>query len=482
MHVLFVSTEVAPYSSSGALGELSGALPGALRAKGVSVTVVTPFYGDIAAERFGLARRLTKVEVPVGDDTVEISLVEGKHINSDVSVIFVDHEESFGREGHYAGPDGPFSDNHRRFYLLSRGALAIAEALGIEADLVHANGWQTGLLPLLLKQGVAPTLQKAPVLFTLHDTAMGGLFEPAILDELGLGREHFTPEGIEFHNKVSLLKAGVIFADHVSTLSPTYAREIQSPAFGGGFEGLMAAQQAKLTGIVPGIDPTAWNPARDHRLEAAFTDEDLAGKSACKRALQAELGLQARPELPLALVLGPLDPAFGDDLLLEALGSLTAQKLQLGLVGTGGLAERVRSALPESGEATSAVAVRDELDPELTHRALAGADVVLSLHRTAPGGDSLHLKAQRYGAVPVVCGVGGYRDTVIDFDAKTRTGNGVSFSEPEGKALLGALNRVVALYRDQETWQALAQNAMRAQHTVARAAGQHLEIYQSMLV
>jgi starch synthase len=481
MHVLFVSTEVAPYSSSGALGELSGALPGALRSLGVSVTVVTPFYADIAAESFGLARRLTKVEVPIGDDVVEVSLVEGKHINSDVSVIFIDHPESFGREGHYAGPDGPYADNHRRFFLLSRGALAIAEALGIEADLVHANGWQTGLLPLLLKQGAAPTLQKAPVLFTLHDTSAGGLFEPAILEELGLGREHFTPEGIEFHNKVSLLKAGVIFADRVNTLSPTYAREIQSSAFGGGFEGLLAAQRAKLSGVVAGIDPTAWDPARDHRLETAYTDEDLTGKSACKRELQAELGLQARPELPLALVLGPLDPAFGDDLLLEALGGLAPQKLQLGLLGAGDLAQRVRSVLAESDDASSAVAVRDELDPELTHRALAGADVVLSLHRSAPGVDSLHLKAQRYGAVPVVCGVGSYRDTVIDFDAKTRTGNGVSFSEPEGKALLSALNRVVTLYRDQETWQALAQNAMRTQHTLARSAGQHLELYESML-
>jgi len=396
-------------------------------------------------------------------------------------VIFVDHPESFGREGYYAGPEGPYPDNHRRFYLLSRAALAIAEAMGIKADLVHANGWQTGLLPLLLKQGVAPALQDAPVLFTLHDTTAGGLFEPSILDELALGREHFTPEGIEFHGKVSLLKAGVIYADRVTTLSPTYAREIQSPAFGAGFEGLLAAQRGKLAGIVPGIDHAAWNPAQDHRLEATYTTEDLTGKHECKRVLQAELGLQARPELPLALALGPLDPAISEDLLRQALEGLVPQKLQLGLIGTGGLAHQVRDALAGSDDVSNAVAVRDELDPELTHRALAGADVVLLPRSAAPGGDVLHLKAQRYGAIPVVRGVGSYRDTVIDFDAKTRTGNGISFSELEGKALLGALNRVVALYRDQETWQALTQNAMRAQHTMARAAGQHLELYESLL-
>jgi starch synthase len=480
MDILYVTTEVAPFSSSGSLGELAGNLPRALRETGVNVTVLTPHYSDISAERYGLARRIRTIDLLLGGEKVELGLFDGKFINSDVPVIFLDHPESFHREGYYGDSGGPYPDNHKRFHIFCQGALNLIASLGLKFDLIHVNDWQTGLLPLLLRRGGAPALEGTRVLFTLHDLSFLGLFGPEILDELAIGSDLFHPEGIEFHGQVSLLKAGLLFADQITTLSPSYSREIQTEEHGGGLHGLLASMSDKLHGIVPGIDPSAWDPAQDHRLEAPYTSEEIDGKAACKRALQAELGLQIRPELPLVLMVGPFSSRHGVELVLKTLPRLSPHLLQLAFLGgdPGEHDGELRSLCEQS---PGAVAFKPELDLDGIHRVLSGADVLLLPARYEPGGQTTHLKALRYGTIPVVRAVGGLRDTVVDYDEKSGTGTGICFSEFSEESLLSAIYRILALYRDQSTWQKLLGNAMRQTHDLKASARQYVELYSSML-
>lgn len=480
MDILYVTTEVAPFSSSGSLGELAGNLPRALRETGVNITVLTPHYSDISAERYGLARRIRTIDLLLGGEKVELGLFDGKFINSDVPVIFIDHPESFHRDGYYGDGDGPYPDNHKRFHIFCQGALNLVAALGLKVDLIHVNDWQTGLLPLLLRRGRAPTLEGAKVLFTLHDLGFKGLFGPEILDDLAIGSDLFHPEGIEFHGQVSLVKAGLLFADQITTLSPSYVREIQTEEHGGGLHGLLESLGNKLHGIVPGIDPSAWDPAQDHRLEASYTTEEISGKAACKRALQAELGLQIRPELPLAVMVGPFSSRHGIELVLKTLPRLSPHLLQLAFLG-GGPGEYDDELRTLSEQSPGAVAFKPELDLDGTHRVLSGADVLLLPARYEPGGQTIHLKALRYGTIPVVHAVGGLRDTVVDFDEKSGTGTGICFTEFSEESLLSSIYRLLTLFRDQAAWQILLGNAMRQTHDLEATARRYVELYTRML-
>ncbi len=476
MHVVFVASEVAPYSASGNLGEVVGSLASALSEVDVEVTVIAPFYEGIQPERFNLAKRIIKVEVPVGEEKVEIGLLDGKFPSANVSVVLVDHAESFQRPGLYSEDGEEFADNHRRFHLLSAAVPRLCEALDLSPDMVHCHDWQTALVPMLLQreQDLA-----AKTMFTVHDPAFAGLFAPETLEELGLGYDLFNPEGIEFHGKVSWLKAGLLLSDRVATLGAAYARELMTEEFGFGLQGVFDKIKDKVVGILPGVDYATWDPATDHRLEAQYTANDLAGKAQCKRALLGRLELQARTDVPLLVMPGPLDEERGAALVLDTLPRLPVDRLQV--VFWGEASPEIADRLREAQDRTSgAIAYRPNLDTETLHHALAGADGVLLPSRYESSG-MLQLKALSYGAVPVVRGVGVFKDTVVDFDRRTKTGTGFHFDQWEPAALEAAVLRFLEVHRKPELMQSLVRNGMAQQYPWRQAARLYKQVYEGLL-
>ena len=480
MHVIFITPEVAPYTNQGSIGEFAGALPAALCELGHQVTLVAPFYQEIDPESFGLARRIRTIEVPLGTEQVEVGLLEGQLPASKVSVVLIDHPESFGRPGLYGEDGADYADNHRRFALLSAAALRVAEELDLEADIVHFNDWSTGLLPLLLKQGVvnAPGLEECKTVFTVHDPALAGLFPAATLEELGLGYEAYNPEGIEFHGNASWFKAGLVLADRVTTHSPSFARELATEELGFGFDGVVRSLGTAVAGVLPGVDQSVWDPATDHRIDACYSVEDLEGKADCKRALQQELGLARRADVALVAMVGPLTEARGVELVLEALPQLPLDRLQLALFG-GPASEELAARLGEAQQQHPSVVLGPQPDAALTHRVLAGADALLALTQCEPGGMT-PLRALRYGTAPVVFATGGMLDTVVDFDAHSATGTGFHFGQWDAAALAGALQRLLQIQVKPELRRALVRNAMAQHFPWHQTARMYAGIYQQL--
>jgi starch synthase len=473
MQIVFVSPELAPFSRTGELADVVGTLPTALRARGLDVTVITPFYQQISPERYGLARRIRKLQVPVAGSQEEVGLLDGKFVSSDVPVIFIDHPASFQRPGLYGDNGEDYPDNARRFHMLCAAALTVMRDLDLKPDVVHALDWQTGLLPLLARRAGGP---QPPVLFTVLNPAFQGLFPPDILDQLGLGWELFNPEGIEFHGQVSLLKAGLVLADQVSIPSPTAAREMTNVEFGLGLHGVFSSIRERLSGILLGVDSGIWNPAGDYRLAAPYSAEDLGGKAACKQALLEALELPGRSRIPLLAMLGPFREDSGIQLVLQALEDLPLERMQLALLG-----EADPPALTDQLQGLAAtnprsVAFRPECDVDTTHRVLAGADALLHPGRYEPG-PLLPLKAMRYGTAPIVRAVGGMRDSVVDFDERTETGTGLTFGTWSAGAVGRVIHRYLNLFEKVPKCEALAQNAMRQQYGWERTAELYGELY-----
>ena len=474
MHVLIVTPEILPFCSSGDMGELAWNLARGLHERRVQVSVLAPFHGSISSERFNLARRIRKVTVPAGAGEVEVGLFDGNIPGTDVGVIFVDHPPSFDRPGLYGDAEGDYADNHLRFNLLCRSVLSITAELNLVPDVIHTFGWQTGLLPLLLRRGgVDSPLAGAKLVHTIGNAGELGLFDASELDRLGLGRDLFTPDGVEFFARGSLLKAGIVYSDRVLATSPSYAREICTEEHGGGLHGLFSSLGERLVGVPTAINYGMWNTDGDHRIPAHFGVEDLGGKAESKRALQVELGLQARQELPLVALAGPFSEDNGSRLVADALERFP--QLQLVLAGDD---ERCAALLRVESPAT--VARLPGADVDATHRLLAGADAVLMPRRHEPGGH-LQLKALRFGAVPVATAVGGLRDTLVDFDAKTGTGTAILFPRFEADSLLTALERVVLLHADEDAWGTLTRNAMRQRFGIELMSGRYLEVYEGLL-
>jgi starch synthase len=474
MEILFVASEVAPWSKTGGLGDVAGALPRALAARGHAVTVVAPRYGSIDAAAAGFARRdgiLVRGE-PVG--------LWARGEPGRPEVVLVEHERLFGaRRGLYGEARGDYADNAERFTLLSRAALALPAALGRRPRVVHANDWQAGLVPWLLRHehGHDPALAGARAVFTIHNLAYQGVFPKQVLPALGLPWDVFRYEAMEFYDQVSFMKAGLTFADALTTVSPTYAKEILGPDEGAGLDPLLRHRRDVLHGILNGIDVQEWDPARDPHLPAHYSARDLAGKVACKASLQRELGLPVRPDVPLVGMVSRLADQKGVDLVVASLPQLLLREAQLAVLGTGSHAyeeafRRAAAAHP------SRIAARIGFDEGLAHRIEAGADLFLMPSRYEPCGLN-QMYSLRYGTVPVVRAVGGLEDTVEDFDGWNR-GTGFKFREYAPAALLLAVRRALDAFRDARAWRALVLRGMAQDFSWDRSARGYEALYASL--
>jgi starch synthase len=465
-----VASEMVPYCKVGGLGDVLGALPNQLAERGHDVWVFLPFYRQVRLQDPPVTFA-GRVRVDFPDGPRQASLLETRAPGGTARVVFVDEPGFYDRDGIYGTPAGEHFDAAARFAFLARAALEGVAVLGLEPDVVHAHDWPAGLVPALLRTRWAdhPALGRAGSLFTIHNLGYQGAFDRAEFRWTGLPAELFHPEALEFYGRASFLKSGLVFADRITTVSPTYAREIQTPEYGHRLDGLLRARSSVLTGIVNGIDTTIWNPETDPHLPASYSASQLAGKAGCKAALLEELGLRTG-SAPLVGLIGRLVDQKGLDLLWPVAGEVFGEAAGLAVLGTG-QENHERELERLTGRLPGRVAWSRAFDDPLAHRITAGADVFLMPSRYEPCGLN-QLFSMRYGTLPLVRRTGGLRDTVRPFELGFEHATGFAFGEPDPAALRAALLQALELHRSRpEVWGRMVQSAMAEDWSWGRSAG-----------
>ncbi len=477
MRVLFVTAEAYPLAKTGGLADVSRALPIALVRRGVDVRLLMPGYPR-AYTRIEKPRIVAKLDPILG--IADATLVAGKFPDTDLPVWLIDSPTLFRRDGGLyqdeAGRDWP--DNALRFAFLSHVAAKLAmqqTRINWKPDVVHANDWHAGLLPLLL------SLEKGPrpsTIFTTHNMAFQGNFTSEVLPSIGIPDHCHTTDGTEFYGQVSFLKAGLSYGDRVTTVSPTYAREILTPDFGCGMDGVLRHRNKEFSGILNGIDDALWDPETDIHLPQTYRASDISGKRTCKIALQHELGLPLNADTPVIGFVSRLTHQKMADTILSAVRWIAEQDAQLVVVGEGEPA--IEAAMSEiQAQYADRVSVTIGYDEPLAHRLQAGSDILLAPARFEPCGLT-QLYALRYGTLPVVRRTGGMADTVVDADAQAiadRTATGFVFDDTSVQGLISALGRALALYREPLTWRRLQLHAMAQDFSWDTSAAKYIDLY-----
>jgi starch synthase len=482
MQVLYITAELYPWVKSGGLGDVAAALPPALIAGGIDVRLLLPgFRGFLDA--FPGITDIARLTTPFAAERVRVCLT--RLPGSESLAYLVDHPAFYDRPGNpYAGPDSSdWPDNHRRFGLFGWIAAELARGAdpGWRPDILHGHDWHTGLAPAYLAAR-PPAAGHVPTVFTVHNLAYRGPFPGTIFPELALPPEFFSIDGVEFFGTVSFIKAGLFYSDRLTTVSPTYAREIQTPAFGWGLDGLLRARNNVLTGILNGVDPRFWDPRHDKNLPQTYCTEDAAaGKRAAKAVLQRRLGLEPGDGGPLHGAVSRLTPQKGLDLVLAGLPDLVTGGGQLALLGSGDddLEQAFRAAAEQY---RGRVGVAIGYDESLAHLIIGGSDVILVPSRFEPCGLT-QLYALRYGALPLVRRVGGLADTVVDATATSLAegvATGFAFDDDSPSALMSAIGRATELFREREIWQRMMRRAMTRDFSWAAAARLYAGVYRTL--
>jgi starch synthase len=479
---VYATSELAPFAKTGGLADVAAALPGVLGERGADVTVMLPLYRCVRESDAGL-RPLDPpaVTVPLGPHSVKVGLEGAELWGGRARLVCLRYDPYFDRPGLYGEDGRDYPDNAHRFALFSRGVIAAAQSLGLRPHVFHVNDWQTALVCAYVRTLESGWAAGARTLLTIHNIGYQGSFWKWDLPWTGLDWSLFNPEAVEYYDAVNFLKAGIVFADAVTTVSPTYAREIQSsPDYGMGMEGALSRRGRDVHGILNGVDRAVWDPGTDPHIAANYSARDLAGKKKCKAALQKELGLPRKARAPLLASIGRIAEQKGTGLIVEAAEELLALEpdCQIVVLGTGdagierGLTD-LQSRRPRS------VAARIAYDDALAHRIEAGADVFLMPSLYEPCGLS-QLYSMIYGTVPVVRGTGGLADTVED-SSSPGEGTGFVFDEFAAGALVEAARRAIERYRDSAAWRGLMKRGMAGDWSWGSSASQYEALYRRML-
>lgn len=486
LNLIIAAPEAVPYAKTGGLADVTGALPEAFARQGHDVILLLPGYRSIreTGRRF---RRITSLTVPasngVTEGVVEEDVTPTGERTGRLRVWVLRQDAYFDRPGLYQEQGRDYPDNLRRFAWFSRAVIEVTAYLrreqGWGADLLHLHDWQTALCAVYLKSTDRDRqdVRGVRTVLTLHNVGYQGIFPGVQFESTGLPSSLFGLEGLEFYGSVNLLKGGMIFADYLTTVSPTYAKEILTPDFGFGLEGVLQKRQDRLRGIINGIDTDRWNPESDPYLPANYSSKELAGKAFCKRALQREFGLPETPA-PLLAVVSRLASQKGIDLVEAVIPELMKMDLQLAILGTGEPAHEaelktLRSRFPE------ALGLRIGFDEGLAHRIEGGSDIFVMPSRYEPCGLS-QLYSLRYGTVPVVTPTGGLADTVVPWSPESmRAGlaTGFHITELTAAGLLKTLKQAVKLYRDKFKWAQLIQAGMESDLSWTRSARIYQELF-----
>lgn len=475
MRVLFPASEVQPFSKTGGLADVSGALPKALGKLGHEVRVVTPLYAGIDRSELKASGEPLRLQFPFGPVDV---VAHEKTVAEGVTVVFIDVPSLFDRPELYGDDSGDYADNARRFSVLSMAALTLAQAANFEPDVVHCHDWQTGLIPLALRRGFSKAFPAAKSVLTIHNLAYQGGFAKSALPELGIPWTDFTPTGVEYWDHLSFLKTGIVFADAVTTVSPTYAKEICTPRGGMGLDGVLHTKKGGVTGILNGIDVDEWNPATDVYLPERFSDVELAGRVACRATLLDRVRISAPANgMPLFGVIGRMVAQKGADLLHAALPVFLEHGASVVVLGNGA-AELEQGWRRLEARYPLRVGVRLGYDTGLAHLIEAGSDFFLMPSRFEPCGLN-QMYSQRYGCVPVVHVVGGLADTVVD--VRSGEGTGITFVGATVDAVQSALKQAMELFADPKAYQAVQRRGMRRDFSWDASAKQYDELYRALV-
>jgi starch synthase len=470
LKILMVASEATPFAKTGGLADVVGALSPALRARGEEVAILMPRYRHISVQGLPLVYQDLRVWLGLASYTANVY----RATERDVPYYLVDCPPLYDRDGLYGDPSGSdYEDNHIRFAVLSRVALTLVRDV-FRPHVIHCHDWQAALTPISKRTLFAgdPTFMGLPVVLTIHNLGYQGLFPRKALSEIGLDRSLFTPECIEYYGKINLLKGGILFADAITTVSPTYAREIQTPELGFGLEGVLSARGEALHGILNGADCGEWDPATDSHIAARYSAGDLEGKRADKADLLAAFGLPTGSlDRPLVGMVSRLAGQKGLDLMAQAAGDLIAEDLSLVVLGIGD-PEYQKLLEDLAAEHPDKVGVRIAYDEPLAHKIQAGADIFLMPSLYEPCGLS-QIYSLRYGTVPVVRATGGLNDTIDD-------STGFKFREYTGPALTKAVRAALAAFKNKQRWTAMMRAGMRKDYSWNVSAARYSELYQRL--
>jgi len=477
--ILFVASEMYPFSKTGGLGDVMGALPLALHRKGYNTAVVTPFYGRLSTG--GVPVHLLFQDSPVGYPWAPVTCDVFMADYHGVPVYFIDRAECFDRRFYYNTHKGDYFDNAERFIFFCRAALGWAQQLETAPAVIHAHDWQSALIPAYVEawRRSDPFWADTRTVQTIHNLAFQGRFASRLFfQDSDLPVDMWQPDGVEFYGDFNFLKSGIAYADAVTTVSPGYAAEITTPAFGCGLEGVLArragAPASSLTGILNGADYEVWDPSGDRYLPAVYSVDDMAGKAVCKRELLREFGLdEGLAERPLLGFIGRLRRQKGIDLLLDIVPELMARDLGVIILGEGNLAFEAR-AMEMMEEYPRGLAVRVGYTEDLAHRIQAGSDIFLMPSRYEPCGLT-QMYSLRYGTPPVATAVGGLKDTIVSHPASGSTG--FTFEPDRPGAFLRAVLEAVDLW-ERPAWEALQRRAMEQDFSWGRSARGYLDVYR----
>jgi starch synthase len=481
LRVLFATPEAVPFAKTGGLADVAGALPKYLRSLGCDLKLVMPYYRMVKKAGVPIRHLGDEMEVKVGGETIQVDLYQGQ-LDQEIPVYFIGREEFYDREYLYSTPKGDYFDNAERFIFFSKAALSLCRYLGFSPDIIHHHEWQTGLIPAYLKSIYRedPLFSHTAVVFTIHNIAYQGLFRKEKFWLTGLPQEMYNPEGIEFWERINLMKAGIVYADVINTVSRRYSEEIQIPEFGYGLEGILSKRKEDLYGIINGVDYTEWDPSHDAHLVARYDPKDLSGKRACKKDLLKEFHLPSSLEkVPLLGMISRLADQKGFDLLAEILEELFALNVGFVLLGTGEqkyheLFEQVARKYHQKA------GIRIAYDDRLAHKIEAGADLFLMPSKYEPCGLN-QIYSLKYGTIPVVRATGGLDDTIVNYNPATGTGNGFKFSRYDAKEFLNQIKVAISYFSQPKHWKQLLQSAMTADFSWQRSAEAYLQLYRKAL-
>ena len=471
--ILFVTSEAHPLIKTGGLADVSGSLPKALAELGIDIRIIIPNYRAIKTSEDIYYKSTLRI------NGTDVNILETRLPDSDIIVWLVDYPKFFGFPGNpYVNEQGQeWGNNAERFTLFCRVATEIAmnrAYLNWQPDIVHGNDWQSGLVPALLS---LEAWHPATV-FTIHNMAYQGIFPKSTNTVLDLPESLWTVDGIEYHGQLSFLKSGIAYADHITTVSPTYAQEIQTAAFGYGLEGLLSYRNADLTGIINGIDTEQWNPETDTYLDTPFSSATLSKRLANKLALQAHMALPVDKKIPVFGLISRLVEQKGIDMLLDCLSEMLALPLQFVLLGSGDK-DFEEQLLAFAAAHPEKMAVKLGYSEGLAHLIEAGVDVFLMPSRFEPCGLN-QIYSQRYGAIPVVRKTGGLADTVTDATLNSlqdHTATGIVFNDTNSGTLMEAIKRALVLYSQPKLWKQLQITGMDKSYSWQLSAQYYMDLY-----
>jgi starch synthase len=474
MHIAFVASECVPFSKTGGLADVVGALPRALAANGHQVSVYLPRYRQTKLTNPQTVVR--SITVPFDDRYRFCSVVtEGNH--SGIDFYFVDYPPYFDRDALYGTPSGDYPDNAERFALFSRAVLEASKILGVP-NIFHCHDWQSALVPVLLRTQYVedPAFRQVGTVFTIHNMGYQGLFPPDILPLLMLPWDLFTITRMEFFGNVNFLKGALVESDYVTTVSRKYSQEIQTTEYGFGLEGVLRDRAATVTGILNGVDYDEWSPQKDKFIAAKYSPQDLSGKAKCKQDLLEAFGVSgADPRLPVIGIVSRFAAQKGFDLISQIADRLAREEMIVVALGAGDkqyeeMFQRLHKQFPRK------IAVKVAYDNAIAHKIEAGSDMFLMPSKYEPCGLN-QIYSLKYGTVPIVRATGGLDDTIEPWDVRTGKGTGFKFTEYKGEALLLTIREALRAFRDQSSWQTLMRNGMNKDFSWNASAKEYARVY-----